>query len=296
MVRRSGPSGQSSSDLMQHAQPPEAAQPGITADANDLSELEHLRDELAAASSLRVPLATILGLARLLQGAGLSAATAAEGTPGEEAERLLRLAGDLLLITSAGEPAAAHFDPSEAQGLVDRALEAAAAHEPGSLAARGVLVRLNIGDLAAVLRALLSTAAPADARAQAVTSTSDDVHARFQAAFDHRPPGRPAERGILTAGPIRLDLGRREATVGKARVQLPPMEFAFLALMVKNRERVLPEPEIRELLSGGRAAVPRQSVKVTVYRLRGHLTAAGADPAIIESVRGHGYRLRVFSP
>jgi DNA-binding response OmpR family regulator len=63
--------------------------------------------------------------------------------------------------------------------------------------------------------------------------------------------------------------------------------------MVKNRERVLPEPEIRELLSDGRIAVPRQSVKVTVYRLRGHLTAAGADPAIIESVRGHGYRLRV---
>jgi hypothetical protein len=290
MVRRSRPSGQSSSDLMQHAQPPEAAQPGITADANDLSELEHLRDELAAASSLRVPLATVLGLARLLQGAGLSAASAAEGTPGEEAERLLRLAGDLLLITSAGEPAAAHFDPSEAQGLVDRALEAAAAHEPGSRAARGVLVRLNIADLAAVLRALLSTAAPADAPAKAVTSTSDDLHTRFQAAFDPRPP---VERGILTAGPIRLDLGRREATVGEARVQLPPMEFAFLALMVKNRERVLPEPEIRELLSGGRNAVPRQSVKVTVYRLRGHLTAAGADPAIIESVRGHGYRLRV---
>lgn len=115
---------------------------------------------------------------------------------------------------------------------------------------------------------------------------------RAQAVVRRAGPHEEAPAVSVTLGPLHLDTVREHAFWDGKRIDLSTTEFRVLAVLAERHGQVV--PYVRLLTdawgtsshSGG-----REMIKTTIYRLRKHLAEVGADPALIESVRGKGYCL-----
>lgn len=103
------------------------------------------------------------------------------------------------------------------------------------------------------------------------------------------PPADGAPAELLACGPIQLDVVGHRVIVGGTEVQLRPLEFKLLALLVASPGRVYAREELLEAVWGLRGDLNTRTVDVHVRRLRMNL-GAGAD--VIETVHGFGYRAR----
>ncbi|MGH2451004.1 MAG: response regulator transcription factor [Candidatus Limnocylindria bacterium] len=95
------------------------------------------------------------------------------------------------------------------------------------------------------------------------------------------------EATVLHAGPVRLDLKTRRATVGEKTEHLTAREFALLETLLRHADQVLSREQLLSHVWGYSFDPGTNVVNVYVNALRKKL---GAD--VIETVRGAGYRLR----
>jgi two-component system response regulator PrrA len=119
----------------------------------------------------------------------------------------------------------------------------------------------------------------------------DELAARVHALL-RRSRASSAPTSALAAGPLWIDLDRRVATVGEARLDLSRREFDLLAVFAANPGIVLSRMRLLELVWGYDFDVDTNVVDVFVGYLRRKLDAADA-PRLIDTVRGVGFVLRV---
>jgi DNA-binding response OmpR family regulator len=102
--------------------------------------------------------------------------------------------------------------------------------------------------------------------------------------------GRPTD-AVVGSGDVRIDLGRREVTRAGRPVALTPLEFRLLVALVEADGRVLSRDQLLDSVYGqdGDEILDR-TIDVHVGRLRDKLGDRAADPAVIATVRGFGYR------
>ncbi|MGA2382079.1 MAG: response regulator transcription factor [Gemmatimonadales bacterium] len=93
----------------------------------------------------------------------------------------------------------------------------------------------------------------------------------------------------LRVGPITIDRGAHAVTVDGAAVDLTPIEYRLLLLLVERRGRVQSRPQLLESVWESQPDIQTRTVDMHVQRLRSKLGAAGGA---IETVRGFGYRFR----
>ncbi len=110
-------------------------------------------------------------------------------------------------------------------------------------------------------------------------------------------PGASKDAGCagpeLRAGPVKLDLDTTDVLVGNCPVRLTPAQFGILALLVANAGKTVRNEAIaREVWGTERPPTPG-SIKLHMYHLRRRLGDTGAQPRIISSVRGFGYRMMI---
>jgi DNA-binding response OmpR family regulator len=91
----------------------------------------------------------------------------------------------------------------------------------------------------------------------------------------------------LAAGDVTLDPARRTALRAGRRLELSPMEFAVLEVLLASAGRVVPAEELLERAWDEAADPFTTAVKTTVRRLRAKL----GDPPVIWTVREGGYRI-----
>jgi two-component system alkaline phosphatase synthesis response regulator PhoP len=101
--------------------------------------------------------------------------------------------------------------------------------------------------------------------------------------------GEGKDDGRLEAGAIRIDLKTHRVTHRDEAISLTPKEFDLLATLVKHRGQVLPAARLLELVWGYRDPDTR-TVTVHIRSLRSKLEDHPSEPALIETVRGVGYR------
>lgn len=99
----------------------------------------------------------------------------------------------------------------------------------------------------------------------------------------------PGER--LSASGIVLDEAAHEAHHGDTLIDLTPREFELLATLMHYPGKVLTREQLLRQAWGWEYLVETKTVDTHIKRLRDKLTAAGIDPAVIETVRGYGYRI-----
>jgi two-component system, OmpR family, response regulator len=115
-----------------------------------------------------------------------------------------------------------------------------------------------------------------------------ELHARLRALVRR---GRPERPPVLEVGDLRLDPARREVRRGDREILLSAKEFALLEVLMRRSGEVLGRLELIE--SSWDIAYENRSNVVDVYvrRLRRKIDDP-FDTAMIETVRGVGYRLR----
>jgi two-component system OmpR family response regulator len=116
----------------------------------------------------------------------------------------------------------------------------------------------------------------------------DELLARIRAVSRRR---LPAQNEVVRGGPIALDQARREVTVHGAPVELTLKEYELLRLLLLHPGRVLPRQLILDRVWGYNFYGSENNVEVYIGYLRRKL--GDDDHALIETVRGVGYRLNV---
>jgi DNA-binding response OmpR family regulator len=99
----------------------------------------------------------------------------------------------------------------------------------------------------------------------------------------------PRPEDVYDDGLVRMDVGRRQVTVGGTPVALTPLEFRLLHVLIRNRERVVSRGEILETTWHESGDSGGDHVKLYVHYLRRKL-AEHTGEELIHTVRGFGYR------
>lgn len=100
-----------------------------------------------------------------------------------------------------------------------------------------------------------------------------------------------AEQGALRFSDLTLDPETRAVTRADRRIDLTPIEFSLLELLLRNPGRVIHRTEIFRQVWGFDFGPSSNSLNVYVGYLRRKIEAAG-EPRLIHTVRGVGYVLR----
>ena len=106
----------------------------------------------------------------------------------------------------------------------------------------------------------------------------------------------PADRRILEAGPVRMDVGRHVVTVAGAEgtpvdVPLPLKEFDLLEYLLRNVGRVLTRAQLIDRVWGADYVGDTKTLDVHIKRLRAKLEPEPSAPRHLVTVRGLGYKL-----
>ncbi len=118
----------------------------------------------------------------------------------------------------------------------------------------------------------------------------NELLARLRVALRH-VRAQPEEPAVVEAGPLRVDLQRREVTIGGREAHLTPIEFRLLALLARNAGKVLTHRQILREVWGPNAAEAHH-VRVHMAELRKKVEADPARPRLLITEVGVGYRLR----
>ena len=120
--------------------------------------------------------------------------------------------------------------------------------------------------------------------------STQELLARIRAVLRRRAPEKTDE--AVQVGQLLLDPGTHRASWRGEPLKLGPTEFKLLHYLMKNPERVHSRAQLLDRVWGDHVFIEERTVDVHVKRLREALGAAGA---LVETVRGAGYRITAES-
>jgi two-component system response regulator RegX3 len=125
--------------------------------------------------------------------------------------------------------------------------------------------------------------------------SSRELLARIKAVMRRNSTdAHPAEDGHeLAAGPIRMDLDKHQVTVNSIAVTFPLKEFELLEYLMRNSGRVLTRSQLIDRVWGNDYYGDTKTLDVHIKRLRAKIESDPANPTIIHTIRGLGYKLEI---
>jgi len=120
-----------------------------------------------------------------------------------------------------------------------------------------------------------------------------ELLARLRVAIRHREAiAKHADEPVIAVDRLRIDLARREVTVGERAVRLTATEYRLLVLLARNAGRVLTHRQILQEVWGPGHAGETHTVRVHMAELRKKIEENPARPKLLLTEPGVGYRLR----
>lgn len=96
---------------------------------------------------------------------------------------------------------------------------------------------------------------------------------------------------VISVGAIRLDTARHQASINGNPIALPLKEFELLEFLMRNSGRVLTRSQLIDRVWGGDYFGDTKTLDVHIKRLRAKIEADPANPVLIQTIRGLGYKL-----
>ncbi|QOR47550.1 response regulator transcription factor [Trueperella pecoris] len=96
---------------------------------------------------------------------------------------------------------------------------------------------------------------------------------------------------LLVAGEVEMDVDAHVVRVAGEPVSMPLREFELLELFMRNRDRVLTRSQILDRIWGLDYIGDTKTLDVHVKRIRSKIEADPANPTLLLTVRGLGYKL-----
>ena len=102
-----------------------------------------------------------------------------------------------------------------------------------------------------------------------------------------------SESGLMTVGPVRMDIDRHQVAVNGNPVSLPLKEFELLEFLMRNAGRVLTRMQLIDRVWGSDYVGDTKTLDVHIKRLRAKIETDPANPTLIQTVRGLGYKMEL---
>ncbi len=96
--------------------------------------------------------------------------------------------------------------------------------------------------------------------------------------------------GIHEVAGIRMDVERHQVSVNGVNISLPLKEFELLEFLLRNAGRVLTRGQLIDRVWGGDYYGDTKTLDVHIKRLRSKIEADPANPVLIQTIRGLGYK------
>jgi len=119
---------------------------------------------------------------------------------------------------------------------------------------------------------------------------TDELLARLRVALRHAQREAGPTEPIVRAGNVTIDLARHMVKRGEEEVRLTATEYNLLAYLATNAGRVLTHTQILEHVWGPGYESETQNLRVYVSQLRRKLDPDSAQPQMITTEPGVGYR------
>ena len=101
------------------------------------------------------------------------------------------------------------------------------------------------------------------------------------------------EPGVMTVGQIRMDIDRHHVAVNGIPVSLPLKEFELLEFLMRNAGRVLTRMQLIDRVWGSDYVGDTKTLDVHIKRLRAKIETDPANPTLLQTVRGLGYKMEL---
>jgi two-component system KDP operon response regulator KdpE len=124
---------------------------------------------------------------------------------------------------------------------------------------------------------------------------TEELLARVRAALRQRLASE-AERQIVEAGPVRIDLLGRSVRHDDREVHVTPKEWDLLAELAKRPGRVMTHEMLLRSVWGPAHVGQTEYLRVAIRSLRQKLEANPSQPRLIVNEPGVGYRLMPDDP
>ena len=118
-----------------------------------------------------------------------------------------------------------------------------------------------------------------------------EVVARVRAVLRRSQTELASGTSVAVAPPITLDAATRRARVNGSILELTRVEFDVLSCLLEQPGRVYSRAELIGRVWGDGFAITDRTIDSHVKALRKKVAEAGAEPGLIETVRGVGYRV-----
>lgn len=96
---------------------------------------------------------------------------------------------------------------------------------------------------------------------------------------------------LLVSGPVELDVDRHTVRVRGELVAFPLKEFELLEMLLRNAGRVLTRGQLIDRIWGSDYVGDTKTLDVHVKRVRAKIEPDPANPTLLLTVRGLGYKL-----
>jgi two-component system response regulator RegX3 len=117
-----------------------------------------------------------------------------------------------------------------------------------------------------------------------------ELIARIRAVLRRQGDNSNTTEGVITAGPVRIDVERHQVNINDQLVSLPLKEFELLEFLVRNSGRVLTRSQLIDRVWGSDYFGDTKTLDVHVKRLRAKIETDPANPTFIQTIRGLGYK------
>jgi two-component system alkaline phosphatase synthesis response regulator PhoP len=116
-----------------------------------------------------------------------------------------------------------------------------------------------------------------------------ELRARIRALLRRGPSAGP-ESKTFAFGDVEVDFARGEVRRSGKPLETSALEFRLLTTLIRNRGRLLSREQLLDQVWGRGVAVTERVVDNQVLSLRKKIEPNPAEPRVLVSVRGMGYR------
>jgi two-component system response regulator RegX3 len=123
--------------------------------------------------------------------------------------------------------------------------------------------------------------------------SSRELVARIKAVLrrgTHDSADMNSDSSIQVSGRIRMDVDRHQVSVNEILINLPLKEFELLEFLMRNEGRVLTRGQLIDRVWGGDYYGDTKTLDVHIKRLRSKIEVDPANPTLIHTIRGLGYK------
>jgi DNA-binding response OmpR family regulator len=118
-----------------------------------------------------------------------------------------------------------------------------------------------------------------------------ELSARVQAVLARANARRTPQRDLMLCRDLVIDVDKRQVQRNGEIIPLTPTEFRLLEVLARRQGRAVPEAELAQEVWGTYRSEDNSILRRYIWLLRQKIEPDPANPRLVLSVRGYGYRL-----